>query len=131
MPLLLGLAKGAAIGGGLGFGYWLLGSGFQSGILAYLFFALTGFVVGFFAGKPPWQQNTIYTSVFKGVFGALLFCGLYALVANLFNPVFMTSALEGRPLALGTTFVLGPILSILFAMFFEWDDSRDDGGKKK
>ncbi len=131
MPLLMGLMKGAAIGGGLGFGYWLLGPWSQSGILAYLFFALVGFIVGFFAGIAPWKQKTIYTSVFKGIFGALLFCGIYALVANLFNPTFLVRALDARPLTLGTTYVLGPILGILFAVFFEWDDSRDDNKKKK
>ena len=131
MPLLIGLLKGALIGGGLGFGYFLLGDGFQRGVLAYLFFALTGLVVGFFAGVAPWKQKTIYTSLFKGVFGALLFSGLYALVANLFNPVLVASALENRPLALGTTYVLGPLLGILLAVFFEWDDSKEDGSKKK
>lgn len=126
MPLLIGLLKGALIGGGLGFGYFLLGDGFQRGVLAYLFFALTGLVVGFFAGVAPWKQKTIYTSLFKGIFGALLFCGLYALVANMFNPVLAASALENRPLALGTTYVLGPLLGILLSVFFEWDDSKED-----
>lgn len=129
MPLFIGLLKGALIGGGLGFGYFLLGDGFQRGVLAYLFFALAGLVVGFFAGVAPWKQKTIYTSLFKGIFGALLFCGLYALVANLFNPTLMTNALENRPMALGSTYVLGPLLGILFSVFFEWDDSREDGRK--
>jgi len=131
MPLLIGLLKGALIGGGLGFGYFLLGPSFQGGVLAYLFFALTGLVVGFFAGVAPWKQKTIYTSLFKGIFGALLFCGLYALVANLFNPVLLSTALENRPMALGTTYVLGPLLGILFSVFFEWDDSRTDGEKTR
>ncbi len=109
----------------------LLGSVHCIGMCGGIVGALVGFIVGFFAGIAPWKQKTIYTSVFKGIFGALLFCGIYALVANLFNPTFLVRALDARPLTLGTTYVLGPILGILFAVFFEWDDSRDDNKKKK
>ena len=52
-------------------------------------------------------------------------------MANLFNPVLMSAALENRPMALGTTYVLGPVLGILFSVFFEWDDSRTDGEKTR
>src|SRR5262245_60762883 len=80
--LILGLLKGAIVGGGVGYGaYHLkLGGGWN-----WLTYGLAGFMVGLLVGRPIWSHlfdkgSTVWTSVLKGIFGYGVGVGIYALV---------------------------------------------------
>ena len=59
LRIIVGLVKGAIVGGGIG--YALLRLGFQSSVMAYLGCALVGALVGVVAGRAPWKADTIRT----------------------------------------------------------------------
>ena len=67
LRLVLGLLKGAVVGGALGFAALKLGVG--GGAAAFVTYALIGGLVGMVCGKPPWRQDTFWTSALKGIGG--------------------------------------------------------------
>src|SRR5438270_13091640 len=77
LRVIVGLIKGAVIGGGVG--YLLLRYGWPSAVLAYLACAAVGAVVGVVAGRAPWRAETIWTPVIKMIVGSLVGVGLCAL----------------------------------------------------
>ena len=64
---LLGLIKGALIGGAIG--YCLLKLGNPSGVLVYLCCGIVGAVVGLLCGRAPWRAGTVWTPIPQGLSG--------------------------------------------------------------
>jgi hypothetical protein len=124
MRVIIGLIKGAIVGGGIGFG--LLHLGWTGGVMAYLACALVGALVGVVAGRAPWKAETIWTPVLKMIVGAGIGVGLCAVGFKLLpNPEFHAGSLGALSLHSGP--VLAPLIGILYGVFVE----VDDGGKQK
>jgi hypothetical protein len=124
MRVILGLIKGAIVGGAIGFG--LLHLGWTGGAIAYLACALVGALVGVVAGRAPWKAETIWTPVLKMIVGAGIGVGLCAVGFKLLpNPEFHAGQLGDLSLHSGP--VLAPLIGILYGVFVE----VDDGGSKK
>jgi hypothetical protein len=90
VKLLVGLLKGAVIGGGIGYGAYALdgATGFANPWLTY---GVIGVFVGLFVGRPIWslirdQSSTTFTALLKAAFGFGIGCGLYAIVAKAWSP---------------------------------------------
>ena len=136
VKLLVGLLKGAALGGAVGYGAFALAdaTGFGN---AWLTYGLIGALVGLFVGKPLWallkdKNTTNIVAIIKGVFGFGVGCGLYALYAKAWGPEpSMFGQIQGNPVAYWPP-ILGAAIGGLYGGFVELDDSiGDDGGKKK
>lgn len=135
VKLLVGLLKGAAIGGAIGYGAFALGdsAGFYN---AWLTMGLIGAVVGLFVGKPLWallrdKNQTNIIAVIKGVFGFGVGCGLYALIAKAWGP---DPELFGRVMDQPLVYwppVLGGAIGAIYGGFVELDDSIGDDASAK
>lgn len=124
LRVLLGLVKGGIIGGAVGFGAWKLG--LTSGALAFVALGLVGALVGIFGGRPPWRQETIWTSVLKGAFGFGIGAALYWGARKLFGDAHLAFATGlGAPdkPVVELPFLLGPLIGSLYGIFVEVDDS--------
>jgi hypothetical protein len=126
---LLGLLKGGIVGAAVGFGASRIG--FGAGATSWLVYGAIGFLVGVVCGKPPWRQETIWTSVIKGVIGLAVCMGLFwvsqKLLGGMKVPVQLPAALgvaDGQALV-SVPVVLGPLIGIIYGVFVE----IDDGGK--
>ena len=121
---LVGLVKGILIGGGIGFALLKLHN--PQGILAFLFCALLGALVGVVCGQAPWKPATQWTPILKMVFGAAVGAGLYA-VGHRFMPS-MSISIDGvaSKLSLQSATVLAPIIGALYGLFVEFDDGGSD-----
>jgi len=80
--LIVGILKGLVVGGLIGFGLVKLGIGVFApwSILAFVFAAITGVVIGLVAGKPIWAKDAKIEAGMKAGVGALLGAGLMAAV---------------------------------------------------
>jgi hypothetical protein len=122
LRVIIGLIKGAIVGGAVGFG--LLKLGWTGGLFAYLACAVVGAVVGVVAGKPPWKAETIWTPVVKMIVGAGIGVGLCAAGLKLLpDPTFHVAQLGELHFRSGP--VLAPLVGMLYGLFVE----VDDGGK--
>lgn len=126
--LLLGLVKGAVIGGGVGYGAWTLG---LDGGWNWIVYGLVGFLVGFLVGRPFWshildKSSTIWTPVMKGIFGFGIGCGLYALATKVLAMPTVT-LLGQTDVVTDFGFLFGGAVGGLFGAWVEVDDapSRD------
>ncbi len=125
LRLVLGLLKGAILGAGIGYGAYHLGLG---GGWNYVTYGLVGFVVGLFVGRPIWshlfdKSSTVWTAIMKGIFGAGIGIGLYALVHKVLgDPQIPLMDLGTRPIT-GWTFVFGGAIGALFGAWIEIDDA--------
>jgi energy-converting hydrogenase Eha subunit A len=70
--LVLGLLKGAIVGGAVGFGLVAAGMAVPSTLIAYLAAAACGVLVGLVAGKPIWARDSRIEVGMKAAAGALL-----------------------------------------------------------
>ena len=127
LRVIVGLVKGAIVGGGVGYG--LLRLGWTDSIIAYLACAVVGAIVGVVAGRPPWKAETIWTPVIKMIVGAAIGAGLCALGLH-FLPsteinlqALHTSVAE---VSLRSGAALAPLVGVLYGIFVE----LDDGGEK-
>jgi hypothetical protein len=123
VKLLVGLLKGAVIGGAVGYGAFQLSDTFFNGWLTY---GLVGALVGLIAGKALWtlvrdKNATIWIAVLKCMFGFGVGCGLYALFSRVWNPTFQ---IAGYPAA-WPPFV-GGLIGAIYGGFVELDDSIGD-----
>ena len=129
VKLLVGLLKGAVIGGAVGYGALQLATatGFSN---AWLTYGLIGALVGLFVGKPLWsllrdKNATNWIAVLKGLFGFGVGCGLYALLAKVWNPTFAIAdgiTAQWPP-------ILGGVIGAVYGGFVELDDSIGDDAK--
>ena len=117
---LLGLIKGAIVGGGIGFGLLKLGN--PTGVLVYLCLGLVGALVGLLCGRPPWRAETIWTPILKVLFGFGIGVGLYALGSRFLPGLSVTVQGFTNALSLRSGAVLAPMIGVLYGMFVEVDD---------
>jgi hypothetical protein len=135
VKLLVGLLKGAVLGGAVGYGAFALwqATGFEN---AWLTYGLIGALVGLFVGRPLWallrdKNQTNIIAVIKGVFGFGVGCGLYAVVAKVWAPDPNLLVVSEYPLLYWPP-TLGAAIGALYGGFVELDDSiGDDGAAKK
>lgn len=135
VKLLVGLLKGAVIGGAVGYGAFALqdATGFGS---AWLTYGLIGALVGLFVGKPLWallkdKNTTNIIAIIKAVFGFGVGCGLYALLRYAWNPDPKLLEVGGYPL-LAWFPTVGAAIGGVYGAFVELDDSiGDDAAPKK
>ena len=137
VKLLVGLLKGAVIGGAVGYGAVALAdaTGFGN---AWLTVGLIGALVGLFVGKPLWSllkdpNTTNIVAILKAAFGFGVGCGLYALFAKAWAPADATLAHIGATtVTLYWPPVIGAAIGGVYGAFVEFDDSiGDDGSAKK
>jgi hypothetical protein len=134
LRLILGLLKGAAIGGAAGYGAYALGLG---GAFHWVTYGVIGALVGLLCGRPIWshlmdKSSTIWTAVLKGVFGYAAGIGLYAVVAKAWGGFDLTLADETRNLY-DWQFLLGGGIGAMWGAFVEIDDApakKDKDGDK-
>ena len=134
IKLVVGILKGAVIGGAVGYGAYALGAatGFGNPWLTY---GVIGALVGLFAGRPIWslirdKNATTWVSILKAAFGFGVGCGLYAIVSRVWNP-------SGEILVAGQNIftwpvTLGGAIGAVYGGFVELDDAiGDDKSDKK
>lgn len=106
--------------------------GIAGGFLAVVTYAVIGALAGIVSGRPPWRQDTIWTTALKGIFGALVGGGLYWGAGKLFGGAHLAFAgrlgLPDRPLV-EVPALLGPLIGGLWGIFVEIDDSVGDKAK--
>jgi hypothetical protein len=90
-------------------------------------YAVIGGLVGLVCGKPIWRQETIWTSILKGIFGLAAGIGLYYLSRKLLGGTHVGFAASlgapaDRPLV-DIPLLLGPVIGAIPGMLFEIDDS--------
>lgn len=135
VKLLVGLLKGAAIGGAVGYGAVALAdaTGFGN---AWLTFGVIGALVGLFVGKPLWsllrdKNTTNIIAILKAAFGFGVGCGLYALLAKAWAPD-PDLLVVGDYQILYWPPTLGAAIGAVYGGFVELDDSiGDDASAKK
>ncbi len=123
VKLLVGILKGAVIGGALGYGAHALGqaTGFGNPWLTY---GLIGAFVGLFVGKPIWslirdKNTTSVIAILKAGFGFGLGCGLYAVVSRAWGPTWVISGYN----VFDWSPTLGGAIGALYGGFVELDDA--------
>lgn len=130
--ILLGLLKGGVIGAAIGFGAFKLG--IASGVLSFVAYGLVGALVGIVAGRPPWRQDTLWTSLLKGIFGFAIGLGLYWGARKLLGGAHLALATSygapDRPLV-EVPFLLGPVIGAIWGIFVELDDSSGSAARKQ
>lgn len=135
VKLLVGLLKGAAIGGAVGYGAFALANATGFGN-AWLTYGLIGALVGLFVGKPLWallkdKDTTNIIAILKAAFGFGVGCGLYALLDKVWAPDPSLLEVGGQQLLTWAPTV-GAAIGGVYGAFVELDDSiGDDGSKKK
>jgi hypothetical protein len=131
VKLLVGLLKGAVIGGAVGYGAYALAQAtdFDNPWLTY---GLVGALVGFFVGRPIWsllrdKNATSVIAMIKAAFGFGVGCGLYAIVAKAWGPHWNISGYD----VFAWSPTLGGAIGAVYGGFVELDDSIGDDSKSK
>ena len=132
VKLLVGILKGAVIGGALGYGAYALGeaTGFVNPWLTY---GLIGAIVGLFVGRPIWslirdKNSTTVISILKSAFGFGIGCGIYALVARVWGPELAIASVSN---VFDWPPTMGGAIGAVYGGFVELDDAIGDDPKKK
>jgi hypothetical protein len=132
VKLLIGILKGAVIGGAIGYGAYALDllGGFH-----WLTYGVVGMMVGFLVGRPLWslimdKNTTFVIGVLKAAFGFGVGVGLYAIVAKAWGGFELSLGGETRWLHDWQP-ILGGAIGALYGGFVELDDAIDDKGKDK
>ena len=132
VKLLVGILKGAVIGGALGYGAYALGqaTGFANPWLTY---GLIGAIVGLFVGRPIWslirdKNSTTVISILKSAFGFGIGCGIYALVAKVWGPELAVSSV---PNVFEWPPTMGGAIGAVYGGFVELDDAIGEDPKAK
>ena len=138
VKLLVGLLKGAVIGGAVGYGAVALAdaTGFGN---AWLTYGLIGALVGLLVGRPIWallkdKNTTNIIALIKAAFGFGIGCGLYALFAKVWGPAdTLLTEIGSTKVTLYWPPLIGAAIGGLYGAFVELDDSigDDSTGKKK
>lgn len=130
--LVVGILKGAIIGGALGYGAFALAdaTGLSSPWLTY---GAIGALVGLIAGRPIWslirdKNATTWVSILKSAVGFGVGCGLYALVARVWNP--SPVLVQGYDI-FSWPVTLGGAIGALYGGFVELDDAIGDDKSRK
>ncbi|MDX2087220.1 MAG: hypothetical protein SFX73_05195 [Kofleriaceae bacterium] len=128
VKLLVGILKGAVIGGALGYGLMSLYSALGFEANPWVTYGLIGAVVGLFVGKPIWalirdKNSTSVVAILKSVFGFGVGCGLYALIAKAWGPELAVSTV---PNVFAWPPALGGAIGAVYGGFVELDDAIGD-----
>ena len=131
--LVVGILKGALIGGALGYGAFALqgATGFVSPWLTY---GLIGALVGLFVGRPIWsllrdKNATAWVSILKGAFGFGIGCGLYALVSKVWHPAIHIVIADETIDIFNWSVTLGAAIGAVYGGFVEIDDAIGEDKK--
>jgi hypothetical protein len=132
--LVVGILKGAIIGGALGYGaFWLQTEmGFDS---LWLIYGVVGALVGLLVGRPIWsllrdKNATAWVSILKAAFGFGVGVGLWALIARVWNPSAINLSIGGNSVNVFTWPVsVGGAIGALYGAFVEIDDAIGDDKK--
>lgn len=132
LRLVLGLLKGAVIGGGIGYGAYAAS---LVGGWNWLTYGLIGAFVGLLVGRPVWRHladksSTIWTPVLKGIFGYGVAVGIYALVAKVWGG-FEINISGTATNIINLPFALGGAIGALYGAFVEVDDADSKKSDKK
>jgi hypothetical protein len=138
IKLLVGIVKGAVIGGAVGYGAYALAgaTGIDSPWLTY---GVIGALVGLIAGRSVWsllrdKNATAWVSILKTAFGFGVGCGLYALVAKLWNPAAFMIGPNGMLSAPVNVYswqvTLGGAIGAFYGAIVEVDDAIGDDKKQ-
>jgi hypothetical protein len=130
VKLVVGLLKGAVIGGAVGYGAEALAhaTGFSFGFLTY---GVVGLLVGLLVGRPLWslirdKSATSWVGIIKGLVGFGIGVGLWAIVRKAWAPAPMM--VGGYDVfAWGPT--LGGIIGAVYGAFVEIDDASGEDAK--
>ena len=131
LKLLVGILKGAVIGGALGYGVYALG---EVPVLAnpWILYGLIGAFVGLFVGRPIWalirdKNATTVIAILKSAFGFGIGCGLYALIVKAWGPELTISTI---PNVFAWPPTLGGLIGAVYGGFVELDDAIGDSSDK-
>jgi hypothetical protein len=131
IKLLVGLLKGAVIGGAVGYGAYAAKLD-----LPWITYGVIGTLVGLVAGRPIWslikdKNTTFVVGVLKAAFGFGVGCGLYALLAKAWGPAPGLLVVSGQDL-LNWSVTVGGAIGAVYGAFVELDDGiSDDKGDSK
>jgi len=130
--LLVGILKGAVIGGALGYGAYALG---DVPVLSnpWILYGLIGAIVGLFVGKPIWSlikdpNTTSVIAILKSAFGFGIGCGLYAIIVKAWGPTLEISTV---PNVFAWSPTLGGLIGGVYGGFVELDDAIGDDKSAK
>lgn len=130
VKLLVGILKGAIIGGAIGYGAFALE---LTGGFNWLTYGLIGLLVGLLVGRPVWslikdKNATNVIAILKAAFGFGVGCGLYAIVAKAWGGGYLMvggyNAFDWQP-------TLGGAIGAIYGGFVELDDAIGDDTKGK
>ncbi len=131
LKLVVGILKGAVIGGAVGYGAYALATatGFASPWLTY---GAIGALVGLLAGRPIWslirdKNATTWVSILKAAFGFGVGCGLYAIIAKAWHPTAEIMIAGENIFTWPVT--LGAAIGAVYGAFVELDDAIGDDKK--
>ena len=86
---------------------------------------IVGGLAGILCGRPPWRQDTVWTTTLKGIFGALVGGALYWGAGKLFGGAHVAFAAKlgvpDRPFV-ELPVLMGPLIGALWGAFVELDD---------
>ncbi|HEU4735258.1 MAG TPA: hypothetical protein VFT22_45520 [Kofleriaceae bacterium] len=129
--LVVGILKGAVIGAAVGYGAYALttATGFGNPWLTY---GAIGALVGLIAGRSLWslirdKNATTWVAILKGAFGFGIGCGLYAMIAKVWNP--STQILLAGENIFTWPVTLGGAIGAVYGGFVELDDAIGDDKK--
>jgi hypothetical protein len=130
--LLLGLLKGAVIGGLIGLGAYQLD---LTGGMHWVTYGVVGFMVGMLVGRPFWshlrdKNSTVVIAVLKAVVGYGVAVGIFAIVAKAWGSFDVSLGDETRKLY-NWQHIFGAAIGALYGGFVEVDDAIPVDGKKK
>lgn len=131
IKLVVGILKGAVIGGAVGYGAYALATatGFGNPWLTY---GAIGAIVGLIAGRSIWslirdKNATTWVAILKAAFGFGIGCGLYALVAKVWSPSAEIFVAGQNIFTWPVT--LGGAIGAVYGGFVELDDAIGDDKK--
>lgn len=131
IKLVVGILKGAVIGGAVGYGAYALYSatGFANPWLTY---GAIGAIVGLIAGRSLWslirdKNATTWVAILKAAVGFGVGCGLYAIIAKAWHPTAQI-LLAGENIFTWPV-TLGGAIGAVYGGFVELDDAIGDDKK--
>ena len=132
LRLIIGLVKGIAIGGAVGYGAYALN---LRGGFHWLSYGLVGALVGFLVGQPFWahlrdRSSTIVTPILKAIVGGGIAVGMYAIIAKAWGGFDLSLADETRRIY-DWQHITGAVIGGLYGAFVEFDDAADAPPKAK
>jgi hypothetical protein len=129
--LVVGILKGAIIGGALGYGAFALADATGFASPWWLTYGVIGALVGLIAGRPIWsllrdKNATAWVSILRAAVGFGVSCGLYALIAKLWSPSELV--VQGHDIFTWPV-TLGGAIGAVYGGLVELDDAIGDDKK--